>query len=458
MRKQLRKAALMGTLLTMVLVLLFVVAVLRQDVEVDRGNLLAILNTARNWTGEASSNMHDLAKRIAASAPSLRVTFLMPNGVVLADSDEKYDDGAWMLAQPAARDALSRGIGDDVSWQTGLLSPTLYAAAELGEGQLLLHLSNQDTEIREVMKLVVPGLLALFALVYLRLHHFLRPVTNRLIAQLEQVRGLLEGTVERAQMNPEEYYPELRQTLEVIGRLIDRLRHDLDLVRRTLDMQRDFVDNTSHELKSPLTSILGFAQMLDEEEGLSPEKRKAYIGYILQDATRMMAVIENILLLQKDAPPQTDDLVEMDLRHTAEEVRQSLLPQCQEHGIRILVEGSLCLRAREQDMWDLLRNLMANAVHYGRQDGYVQVSLVNRELSVRDNGIGISSEHLPRIFEKFYRADAARTESVSGTGLGLSIVAGIVNRYGGSIHVDSTLGEGSCFTVFFPEESAEESA
>ena len=71
-------------------------------------------------------------------------------------------------------------------------------------------------------------------------------------------------------MNPEEYYPELRQTLEVIGRLIDRLRHDLDLVRRTLDMQRDFVDNTSHELKSPLTSILGFAQMLDEEEGLSP--------------------------------------------------------------------------------------------------------------------------------------------------------------------------------------------
>ena len=80
-----------------------------------------------------------------------------------------------------------------VSWQTGLLSPTLYAAAELGEGQLLLHLSNQDTEIREVMKLVVPGLLALFALVYLRLHHFLRPVTNRLIAQLEQVRGLLEG-------------------------------------------------------------------------------------------------------------------------------------------------------------------------------------------------------------------------------------------------------------------------
>ena len=75
----------------------------------------------------------------------------------------------------------------------------------------------------------------------------------------------------------------------------------------------------------------------------------------------MMAVIENILLLQKDAPPQTDDLVEMDLRHTAEEVRQSLLPQCQEHGIRILVEGSLCLRAREQDMWDLLRNLMANA-------------------------------------------------------------------------------------------------
>ncbi|NLD34981.1 MAG: hypothetical protein GX653_08750 [Clostridiales bacterium] len=455
MRKQLRKAALMGTLLVMAFVVLFVAAVLRQDVEVDRGNLLAILNTARGWTGEASRNLHDLSLSIASSAPSLRVTFLLPNGVVLADSEGNYEDGARLLGQPAARSALRTGIGDAVSWQTGLLSPTLYAAAELGDGQMLLHLSNQDTEIREVMKFVAPGLVLLFALVYLSLNRILQPVTGRLISQLEQVRGLLEGTVEREQIDPAEYYPELRQTLEVIGRLIDRLRHDLSLVRRTLDMQRDFVDNTSHELKSPLTSILGFAQMLDEEENLTPEKRRAYLGYILQDATRMMAVIENILLLQKDAPQQEEDRTMVYLRHTAEEVRQSLQPQCSERGIMIHLEGSLRLHAREQDMWDLLRNLMANAVHYGRQGGYVQVAMAGRELSVRDNGIGISAEHLPRIFEKFYRAEDAHSSTAPGTGLGLSIVAGIVNRYGGSIHVDSTEREGSCFTICFPLDSKE---
>lgn len=106
-------------------------------------------------------------------------------------------------------------------------------------------------------------------------------------------------------------------------------------------------------------------------------------------------------------------------------------------------------------MWDLLRNLMANAVHYGRQGGYVQVAMAGRELSVRDNGIGISAEHLPRIFEKFYRAEDAHSSTAPGTGLGLSIVAGIVNRYGGSIHVDSTEREGSCFTICFPLDSKE---
>lgn len=100
-------------------------------------------------------------------------------------------------------------------------------------------------------------------------------------------------------------------------------------------------------------------------------------------------------------------------------------------------------------MWDLLRNLMGNAVRYGRQGGYVKVLLSEGRLEVRDNGIGIAREHRERIFEKFYRVDAARDRGAGGTGLGLAIAAGITNRYGAAIHVESEPGQGACFIVDF---------
>lgn len=246
--------------------------------------------------------------------------------------------------------------------------------------------------------------------------------------------------------------------MENICLLIDRMRYDLQQISATQDMQRDFVNNTSHELKSPLTSILGFAEMLEENEDLPPHKKAEYLQYILTDSRRMLAVIENILLLQKEAPLPENDLPPVNLRKVAEEVRRSLMPQCEPRGIRILIEGSLGVRALEQDMWELLRNLMSNAVRYGKQDGWVEVRMQEGALSVRDDGVGIAEEHLTRIFEKFYRVDKSRSRGMGGTGLGLSIVAGLVNRYGASIHVDSTLGEGTCFTVTFPPDRLEESS
>jgi two-component system phosphate regulon sensor histidine kinase PhoR len=111
--------------------------------------------------------------------------------------------------------------------------------------------------------------------------------------------------------------------------------------------------------------------------------------------------------------------------------------------------GKCSVSVIEQDMWDLLRNLMSNAVRYGKENGHVAIELKPDIVIVKDDGIGIAEEHQERVFEKFYRVDKGRSRSSGGTGLGLSIVAGILSKYGASINVDSKEGEGTCFTVKF---------
>lgn len=448
MLKRLRQAFLWASVVTMLAVLLFVFVLLRVDMRSDLGSLKAILNTATAWTGEASSTLNDLAYKLADSSPSMRVTFLLPSGIVLADSGETLPDGEALVRSEAVQEAKAGAIGEAIDWRHPF-SPTLYAAAMLGEGQMVLHLSYQDDEVRQLMQLMVPGLLLLTMAITLGAQLFLRPLTTRLGGQLEQISDLLQGVIERDQIDPNAFYPELRPSMVNICRMIDRMRYDLKEIEGAQRMQRDFVDNTSHELKSPLTSILGFAQMLQEEEGLSPQKQQEYVGYIVKDSHRMLAIIEDILLLERQQKPGADQTEDVQLRKVADEVARSLAPQCGQKGITIQVQGGMQVRAVEQDMWDLLRNLMANAVRYGKEQGRVEVRMQGMMLTVRDDGVGIAPEHLPHIFEKFYRADKAGSRNMGGTGLGLPIVAGIVNRYDASIHVDSTPGEGSCFTVDF---------
>jgi two-component system phosphate regulon sensor histidine kinase PhoR len=445
-RRLLRRSYWLGNSITMLFVVAFVAFLVQTDLRNDRNSLNAILSTASAWTTEASSNLQQLADKIADSAPPMRVTFLMPNGIILADSGLDDQDGKALLARPEVQDALTQGAGEGMQWDAGLFHPSLTAAAKLND-RLLLHLNMPINEIRHLLVYYIPGMVLLFGLLNLISRLMLYPATNKLVAQLTQVQHLLEGTVARAAINPDDYFPEIRQVMVTIGFLSDRLRRDLEQVQQSRDMQRDFVDNTSHELKSPLTSIVGFAEMLAEGD-LSDQKQQEYLGYIIRESTRMIAVINDILMLEHAEAP-ADDLEQVDMHHVAQEVRSSLQPQAAEKDIRVSVTGELTVTAVEQDMWELIRNLVSNAIRYGSQGGWVRVMFSLGRMTVADNGIGIEEEHLPRVFEKFYRADKSRSRNEGGTGLGLSIVANIVLRYGASIHVDSQPGQGTTFTVDF---------
>ncbi|HHU02092.1 MAG TPA: hypothetical protein GXZ91_03035 [Christensenellaceae bacterium] len=448
MVKKLRRAFMMGSILVLFFAVLFTATLVFNSIQSDKGNLTAILHAASSWTAEASSNLPSLAKKLADSSPTLEVSFLLPNGIVLASSKEPIPDGKEIKNTEAVKQALEKGIGGEVSFKNGWFSPTIMGASLLGEGRMLLYLANSDKHIASTLNIAVIGLAALTALLLLVSRRMLNPIATDLTNQLNKVRGLLEGSLKTTDVKADDFFAELRDTMVNIIHLIDKMQYDLQQIQGTLTMQKDFVDNTSHELKSPLTSIFGFAQLLNEEE-LTNEEQKEYLSFILKDAERMMAIIEDILLLQKDTVEKPEDITPINVRDIAEEVARSLSPQCREKNIEIAILGKCSVSVIEQDMWDLLRNLMSNAVRYGKENGHVAIELKPDIIIVKDDGIGIAEEHQERIFEKFYRVDKGRSRSSGGTGLGLSIVAGILNKYGASINVESQEGVGTCFTVKF---------
>ena len=197
---------------------------------------------------------------------------------------------------------------------------------------------------------------------------------------------------------------------------------------------------------------MGFAEMLDEGLADTPEEQALCIQTIRSECQRMLNVVEDVLLLSRAEREQELIYTDVRIEQVAEEICQALSPQAAQKNIALSVEGALQLNAVEKDIWEILHNLTGNAIRYGKTGGYVKIRLGERAIAVEDNGIGIDKEHLPHLFEQFFRVDQSRDPSVRGTGLGLSIVRTLAERNGGSVNVQSEPGKGSRFTVTFGKE------
>lgn len=218
--------------------------------------------------------------------------------------------------------------------------------------------------------------------------------------------------------------------------------------------RQEFTANVSHELKTPLQSIMGSAELM--ENGLvKPEDMPQFISRIRSEAARLVALIQDILHLSQldegvDLPMEPVDLYE-----TASAVAASLQVAAGEKGVRITVSGEKALVSGVLPlMHEMVYNLCENAVKYNKENGSVDIIVENRDrdaaITVRDTGIGIPPEHQNRVFERFYRVDKSHSRQIGGTGLGLSIVKHAASRMGGTITLQSRPGEGTAITVTFP--------
>lgn len=446
MKKSLFKTYWVSASITLLMALAAAIAMLVLRIDDTRESLYTMLEGASAWTLETQESLQEHAQSIAAISPPVRVTFLMEQGLVLADSHVDPLTLPMHYDRPEVIQALEGLTGESLRYSQSQGVFTLNMA-KLVTPYLVLRLSYPVSEIPQMLAIYTVGIAVLFFVLHTIQRRSLDRFSRSLIRQMEDVRRLMEGTLDK----PNAVLPELQPAMDHIAYLAQRLNDDLKEISRTLSLRNDFVANASHELRSPLTSIMGFAEMLAEGLADTPQEQALCIETIRCECQRMLEVIEEILLLSR-SERHSPDPVEVKVHTLSQEVCRALAPQAAERSITLSQEGEMTLMAPEKDVWEILYNLIDNAIRYGRKGGYVKIRMGKHQLAVEDNGIGIESRHLPHLFEQFYRVDEARDASRRGTGLGLSIVRALVNRNGGQIHVQSQPGAGTCFTVAFTKE------
>jgi two-component system phosphate regulon sensor histidine kinase PhoR len=243
-----------------------------------------------------------------------------------------------------------------------------------------------------------------------------------------------------------------------IGALI--VLNDVTSIRRLERMRRDFVANASHEIRTPVTSLKGFIETLQDGAIDDPETARRFLAIMKKNADRLHAIIEDLLNLsriEREAERGEVPLEQTTLRGIVEEALEASdgILQAKEIRVELDCPRDLQVRANPSLLVQAIVNLVDNAAKYSEAGSPVAVICRETErgvaVAVKDSGPGIPREHLPRLFERFYRVDKGRSRSLGGTGLGLAIVKHIVQAHRGEITVESEPGRGSTFTILLPK-------
>ena len=346
-------------------------------------------------------------------------------------------------------------LGSDVftsTYQNGAFrsrasSPVLYQSQVIGA----VYAYEYDTEQAALLEGLQANLLRLSAVIgvaVLVLSVVLSRVLTRKIGQLlTAIRQVREGAYShRAEIAG---HDEIAQIGQEFNSLTDRLQ-------TTENARRRFVSDASHELKTPLAAIRLLSDSILQTEHMDPATTREFVADIGAEAERLSRITEDLLRLTRLDSGVLEKPVEVEVLPVLEQVMRmmSLVAKEKQVELTYTAEPGCTVLATPDELHQVIYNLTDNAVKYTGAGGAVQVALSRREenviLTVADNGTGIPEEDLPRIFERFYRVDKARSRAAGGTGLGLSIVRDTVRRHGGWVTVRARQPEGSVFTVGFP--------
>ena len=334
--------------------------------------------------------------------------------------------------------AMKSGTGEAVRMSDSLKEEMYYYAVKLDDGNILRVARTMDSLVGTALQILLPMILvaAVMAAVAYWISHL---QTKRLIKPINELD--LEHPLENA------VYEELTPLLQAI----DRQNKEKDAVS---NLRKEFSANVSHELKTPLTSISGYAEIM--MDGLvRPQDISKFSERIYREARRLIVLVEDIIKLSKlDEGGVGLERETVDLYSLSREIINRLSPQAKEKNVRIFLEGEyVTVYGIRQILDEMIYNLCENAVKYNIEGGAVTVwagdTLQGPKIVVSDTGIGIPKEHQERIFERFYRVDKSHSKETGGTGLGLSIVKHGALLHGAKISVDSDIDAGTRIEIRF---------
>lgn len=372
----------------------------------------------------------------------LRLTLVDSDGTVLYDSLENEKTMENHRNRPEIEDALKKGQGEALRKSATNNMHTFYYAIRLKDGKVLRVGKDSDCLYRAME--FTAGLMLIIALLLVGLSQILAHyLTGKLINPIERISKNLDA----APM--EDVYEEIRPFLNTI-------REQHVNILQASKIRQEFTANVSHELKTPLTSISGYAELI--ANGMTDENDTQHFAKeIHHNANRLLNLINDILQLSKlDDSDCKVEMENVDLYAVAQTCVDMMDVQANKQGIDLRLKGKHCMiRANKAMMEEVIYNLCSNAIRYNNPGGSVQILVEEIEskvmLLVKDTGIGISPENQERIFERFYRVDMSRSRSSGGTGLGLAIVKHIVERHGAQMELHSEVGKGTEVQILFSE-------
>ena len=367
-----------------------------------------------------------------------RVTLVDKNGEVLYDSGQKEEELENHNDRPEIQDALAHGIGQDVRESQTLGEDMFYYAIRLDDGSVLRVSKAMGNVFSTAMRVlpIMGGIAVCMVIFALALGRW---QIGRVIYPINHLD--LEKPLDN------EVYEELTPLLKSI----DEQNRQKDLVA---NMRKEFSANVSHELKTPLTSISGYAEIM--KNGLvRPEDMKGFSQRIYNEASRLITLVEDIIKLSKlDEGAVEIEKEDVDFYVLTREICSRLAPQASARNVNVEVTGeSVIYHGVRQVLDEMLYNIIENAIKYNKENGSISVwvgnTLKGKKIIVTDTGIGIPEEDKERIFERFYRVDKSHSKETGGTGLGLSIVKHGAIMHGAQIHVESEVGKGTKMELTF---------
>ncbi len=376
---------------------------------------------------------------LSTDISELRVTWVDTDGTVLYDNDASTTALGNHSDRPEIQEAFENGVGECVRRSNTMNKNTFYYAVLL-DNKTVLRVSTEAGSIWSVFLAVSPMIILIviiIVVVCIALSHML---TRQLIAPIEKMAQNMED----ASMEPP--YKELVPFASMI-----RKQHT-DILSAAKARQ-DFSANVSHELKTPLTAISGYAELI-EAGMVDEEKQKHFIQEIRKNAQRLLSLINDIIRLSElDRTDSQSTFDKFDLNEIVSECMEALDVNAKNRQVTLEYTGEKCnICGSKEMMRELTDNLVQNAIRYNKPNGSVWVEVHGGDqprLVVKDNGIGIPADEQQRIFERFYRVDKSRSKATGGTGLGLAIVKHIVEIHDAKLSLESELGQGTTITVNF---------
>ncbi len=368
-----------------------------------------------------------------------RITWISAEGTVLYDSTEDEHTFENHKNRPEVKKAFAKGEGEDIRKSDTIGEEMCYYAEKMSDGTVLRVSRTMNSAMKSAFH-ILPFMIFLALIMIVTAWLLSKWQIERLIRPINTLD--LENPLEQ------EMYPELQPLLE----RIEQSNKEKEAVAA---MRREFSANVSHELKTPLTSISGYAEIM--KDGLvRPEDMQHFSEKIYQEASRLITLVEDIIKLSRLDEGRVElEKEEVDLYELSREIISRLAPQAAKNRVRLELTGeSVKYTGIRQILDEMIYNITENAIKYNNPGGKVSVwagnTLQGKKVVVTDDGIGIPENQIDRIFERFYRVDKSHSKERGGTGLGLSIVKhGVILHHGG-VHVESTLGEGTRIELVFP--------